>query len=99
MDHFKKVKYICEIYKDKRFYYRQEYLGGSARWGEPKPISEDTFLKRQKDGYPVEYRLIQKLPPYIISQLEDLDALIDLALDTRDEEWFYELVKRRNSIV
>ncbi|WP_164985214.1 IDEAL domain-containing protein [Ammoniphilus sp. CFH 90114] len=98
LNDFKKIKYICEIYKERRFYYRQEYLVGSDRWGEPKQISEETFLKRKRDGFPVEYRHIDKLPPYILSQLQGLDSLIDLALDTKDEEWFRELVDRRNMI-
>ncbi|WP_134702648.1 IDEAL domain-containing protein [Ammoniphilus sp. YIM 78166] len=98
LNNVKKVIYICEMYRDKRFYYRQEYLTKLGRWGEPKPISEDTFLKRQDDGYPVVYKKIDKLPAFILEQLKDLDSLIDLALDTRDKDWFDELVSKRKEI-
>lgn len=96
---FKKVKYICEIYQNKRFYFRQEFLRESLRWGEPRRISEETFLKRKSEGYEVEYRWITKLPLCIQRELEDISTLIDLALDTRDELWFRELIQMRKSLL
>lgn len=99
LNHYNKVKYICEIYREKRFYLRQEYLRENVCWGQPRRISEETFLKRESDGFPVEYRFIDQLPSYIIEELEDLQALIDLALDTYDKEWFFELVQKREILL
>lgn len=99
VNQFKKVKYICEIYQNKRFYFRQEFLRESHRWGEPRRISEETFLKRKNEGYEVEYRWINKLPVCIQRELEDISTLIDLALDTHDEQWFRELIQLRNSLL
>jgi hypothetical protein len=99
LNHFKKVIYICEIYKEQRFYYRQEFLLSGIRWGHPKPITERTFIKRRKAGFPVIYRFIDHLPPHIVRQVDDINALIDLALDTRDKAWFQQLVKKRKKLL
>lgn len=99
LNQFKKVKYICEIYQNKRFYSRQEFLRESVRWGEPRRISEETFLKRKNEGYEVEYRWINELPLCIQRELEGIYTLIDLALETKDEQWFRELIQIRNSLL
>lgn len=99
LNDFKKVKYICEIYKGKRFYFRQEYLLEVLQWGEPRRITEETFLRRKNDGFPVEYRRIEHLPQCIIREMEDINTLIDMALDTRDETWFKELLEQRNELL
>jgi hypothetical protein len=96
---YRKVKYFCELYKEKKFYFRQEFLQESGRWGEPRRISEETFLKIKSDGFPVEFRRIYKLPATIIRELQDIDDLIDLALALKNEQWFLELVAKRKSII
>ena len=99
MNIYKKVRYYCSLYKDKKFYFRQEYLYELNGWGEPRRISPETFLKRKNEGFPVEYRRIDSLPTCILHDLKDIDTLIDIALDTKDKDWFLDLIQKRESLL
>lgn len=72
------VKYICEHFSSGHdYYYKMEYITHdkwsnlqSIAWSTPKPVSRNTFLKRQKEGFPCEYvkrqsATIVAIPPSI----------------------------------
>lgn len=61
------VRYICEEYlSGNKYYYKQEFLMEHKAWGSLRPVSKTTFLKRKKDGFKTEHRLIKKHPASII---------------------------------
>lgn len=57
------VKYTCHQYPSGNcYYYKSEIIThhswqdlDSLQWSTPRPITEKTFLKREKQGYKVEY--------------------------------------------
>ncbi|NEU30789.1 hypothetical protein GN156_08370 [bacterium LRH843] len=67
------VKYICESYPSgNHYYYKTELITHdswekveSLSWSKPRPVSKDTFEKREKEGYKVEY-IIHNNPPAAI---------------------------------
>ncbi|MET3504660.1 hypothetical protein [Halalkalibacter oceani] len=68
------VKYICRTYiSGNRYYYKMELISHasweqpeSLNWSTPRPISERTFKKREKEGYKVEYINETKQPALIL---------------------------------
>ncbi len=64
------VKYLCEQYPSgNTYYYKQEIITHdcwdnihSLQWSTPRPISKATFYKRQKEGFKVEIKFIDKSP-------------------------------------
>lgn len=68
------VKYICEIYPSgNRYYYKTEVITydrwdqlDSLGWSTPRPITEATFKKREKEGYRVVYVKRTKPPAEVI---------------------------------
>lgn len=68
------VKYICRTYQSGNCYYFKTELITHASWEQleslswsaPRPISERTFKKRQKEGYKVEYINETKQPALIL---------------------------------
>lgn len=101
LDKYKKVIYICKTHKETglQLYYRQEYLLEDIRWGEPRPVSKATFIRRVAEGYTTQYEEMKRLPDYIIQQLNEINNMIDLALDTKDKVWFDELIAKRKQIL
>lgn len=95
-----KVRYICIENKRLRekLYYRQEYLEEFAMWGRKRQVTLTTFRKKAKQGYEIEYKVSDVLPPNFLRQKNELDSLIDLALSTHDKAWFMELTERRNNL-
>lgn len=68
------VKYICQQYPSGNcYYYKTELITHdrwenieSLAWSSLRPITENTFRKRQKEGYKVEFQYINKRPAEII---------------------------------
>ncbi|RYI30510.1 IDEAL domain-containing protein [Bacillus infantis] len=95
-----KVKYICEVNEDLGIeeYYKQVYLTDLNMWGVKRKITKQTFLKNEKDGYPVAYYKASIDINEVKSMLADIYSLIDLSLETGDKEWFTSLIRRKNLI-
>jgi hypothetical protein len=97
----KKSKYICEYHDELGIekYYKQNYLTEYDIWGAKYPVTHKTFVKRMVQGYPVEYNEaainVELLKEFIV----DIDSFIDLAIDTKDEEWFKHLAVKRNKLI
>lgn len=68
------VKYICHSYSSgNKYFYKTELITydswediDSLGWTRPRPISEMTFRKREKEGYKVEYKTLKKEPAEVI---------------------------------
>lgn len=68
------VKYISESYPSGNiYYYKQELITHdrwdniqSLSWSTPRPITKQTFVKRQKEGYRIEKRNIKNKAATII---------------------------------
>jgi hypothetical protein len=68
------VKYICETYSSgNHYYYKKELITHdswenieSLSWSTARPISKETFIKRSKEGYKVEYVSVKKEPAEVI---------------------------------
>ncbi|MBU8907786.1 hypothetical protein [Desertibacillus haloalkaliphilus] len=73
------VKYRCEQYPSGNcYYYKQEIIThdswnnlDSLSWSRPRPISKRTFFQREKQGYRVEYKFINKQPATVHSISSD----------------------------
>lgn len=68
------VRYICEEYTSgRKLFFKQELvtMGSwnhieSLYWTRPRPISERTFNKQKKAGFPVEVRQMKNKPADIV---------------------------------
>ncbi|OLO42793.1 hypothetical protein BTR23_01980 [Alkalihalophilus pseudofirmus] len=68
------VKYICKQYPSGNcYYYKQEIITHdswenikSLTWSAPRPITKETFLKREKDGFRTEFIAMKKQPAEIV---------------------------------
>lgn len=68
------VRYICEEYPSgRKLYYKTELITmgswnqiESLYWTRPRPISERTFNKQKKAGFPVEVRQMKNKPADIV---------------------------------
>lgn len=92
------VKYICEVHEDLGIekYYKQVFLTEFEMWGVKRAVSKRTFSKRKNEGCKVEYWKSEIDMNLIREFVKDIDSLIDLSLDTKDEQWFKRLVRKRN---
>ena len=90
------VKYICEVDGDCERYYKQVFLTEFEMWGAKREVTKQTFSKRKNEGCKVEYYKNEIDMNVIKESIRDIDSLIDLSLDTKDEKWFNRLVTRRN---
>lgn len=92
------VKYICEVHEDLGIekYYKQVFLTEFEVWGVKRAVSKRTFSKRKNEGCKVEYWKSEIDMNLINEFVKDIDSLIDLSLDTKDEKWFKRLVRKRN---
>lgn len=101
LNDYKTPLYICEIhtFSKKKFYYKQEYLLDTFRYGTKRPISKETFVKRTKEGYKSKIIYIQNLPNEYIIKFNWINEKIDLALQIRDKNWFNELYRERQELL
>jgi hypothetical protein len=97
----KKSKYICEYHDELGIekYYKQNYLSEFDIWGAKYPVTHKTFVKRMIQGYPVEYNETAVNVDSLKEFIKDINSLIDLAIDTNDEEWFMKLTSKRNKLI
>ena len=97
----RKSKYICEYHDELGIekYYKQNYLKEFGIWGAKYPVTQITFVKRMIQGYPVEYTEAKVNVELLKEFIKDIDSLIDLAIDTNDEEWFMKLSSKRNKLI
>ncbi|KMK76047.1 hypothetical protein [Alkalihalobacillus pseudalcaliphilus] len=69
------VTYICETYlSGNNYYFKKELITfdswdnpESISWSTPRPISKQTFLKREKEGYKTLYKTNHKKPAEVIT--------------------------------
>jgi hypothetical protein len=96
-----KVKYVCVIHNGTalKHYYRKELLWELGIWGRRRRITENTFKKKAKEGYTIEYVMSDELPKFLKDTLSDIDAMIELSLIVRDEKWFMELTERKKGLL
>ena len=101
LNDYKTPLYICEVhtFSKKKFYYKQEYLLAIWKYGTKRPITEQTFEKRKKEGHKTKTVYIENLPAEYELQLNWINEKIDKALDVGDQEWFYELCRERDRLV
>lgn len=94
-----RVTYIKEIddFGGER-YYKRQFLSEMDIWGVERKITKATFNKREKEGYKVEYRKSVIDLSLLRGFVEEIKQLIDLALDTKDKEWFDKLVRKQNML-
>ena len=95
------VKYICEVHEDEgtEKYYKQVFLTEFKIWGVKKAVTKQTFSKQKNAGYKVEYYKSEIDFNSLKEDAKDIDSLIDLALDTKDEKWFMQLTRKRNLLI
>lgn len=68
------VKYVCEVYPSgNHYYYKIELITHdswenieSLMWSRPRPITKETFQKREKEGYKIEYITKKNKPADIL---------------------------------
>jgi hypothetical protein len=68
------VKYICKTYPSgNHYFYKVELITHdswnnieSLSWSAPRPISKNTFSKREKEGYKVEYIKMNTQPAKVL---------------------------------
>lgn len=101
LNDYKTPIYTCEIhtFTKKKFYYKQEYLLDMFKYGTKRPISEKTYIKRKKEGFKTQIKYIYNFPFEYRLKLNWIDEKIDLALLTKDKEWFNELVEEKHKLI
>lgn len=98
MNSFKdKVKYICEYNRELgvKKYYKIQFLNELNMWGCKRQITENTFVKRSKEGFESEYKQIKLTKETFEMLLVRINTFIDMSLDTWDEDWFMELSRQK----
>lgn len=92
------VKYICEVDKDfgTEKYYKQVFLTELKMWGAKRTVTKKTFSKRKNEGCKVEYYKSEIDMNLLKEYAIDINSMIDLSLDSKDEKWFYQLTRKLN---
>ncbi|AMA73202.1 MULTISPECIES: hypothetical protein [Aneurinibacillus] len=103
MEHFSVGEWVRFPYNDKG---RILLLTGYVKEMNKVQMMMTVFVPTVKDGFSTAARSGHFRVPLDVAEKikdlqlerEDYDTLLDMALDSRDEQWFEELVCRRNKM-